>query len=250
MGRLDGKVALVTGASRGIGEAIARRFVIEGAQVVNASTSEPAYDVVGIHFEHLDVRDPDQAKRVVDRVIERYDRLDILVNCAGIEIEKPVTATTLQEWDDVMAVNARGVFLMCKFGIEHLARTKGVIINIASINAHWAEPDLAVYSASKAAVLQLTKCMALDHASQGIRSVAICPGYVRTDMLEQYFTAQPEPAVSRAALERRHPLGRIGEPAEIAAMAAFLASDEASFISGHGYTVDGALTSGRTHPWG
>jgi NAD(P)-dependent dehydrogenase (short-subunit alcohol dehydrogenase family) len=148
-----------------------------------------------------------------------------------------------------MSVNVRGVFLMCKFAMEHLERTRGVIINMASVNAYWAEPDLAVYSASKAAVLQLTRCIALDHAAAGVRSVAICPGYVRTEMLEHYYRSQPDPQAVRGALTSRHPLRRLCEPDEVASLASWLASDEAGFASGQPYILDGALTTGRSFTW-
>ncbi|HEY7249871.1 MAG TPA: SDR family oxidoreductase, partial [Methylomirabilota bacterium] len=155
-------MALVTGASRGIGESIARRLASDGAHVINASIIDPTYsDVPSITFEQLDVTAPEAVREVIGRVASDHGRLDILVNNAGVEVEKSVPSTSVDEWDHVMSVNVRGVFLTCKFALEHLERTRGVIINMASVNAYWAEPDLAVYSASKAAVLQLTRCIAL-----------------------------------------------------------------------------------------
>ena len=250
MTRLAGKVALVTGASRGIGESIARRLASDGAHVVNASIIDPTYpDVPSITFEHLDVTSPEAVRQVIGRVAGDLGRLDILVNNAGVEVEKSVPDTSVDEWDHVMAVNVRGVFLTCKFAMEHLERTRGVIINMASVNAYWAEPDLAAYSASKAAVLQLTRCIALDHAAAGVRSVAICPGYVRTQMLEHYYQSQPDPQAVRDALTSRHPLRRLCEPDEVASLASWLASDEAGFASGQPYILDGALTTGRSFTW-
>ena len=248
--RLAGKVALVTGASRGIGESIARRLASDGAHVVNASIIDLTYpDVPSITFEHLDVTSPEAAREVIGRVAGDHGRLDILVNNAGVEVEKSVPDTGVDEWDHVMSVNVRGVFLMCKFAMEHLERTRGVIINMASVNAYWAEPDLAAYSASKAAVLQLTRCIALDHAAAGVRSVAICPGYVRTEMLEHYYQSQPDPQAVRDALTSRHPLRRLCEPDEVASLASWLASGEAGFASGQPYILDGALTTGRSFNW-
>ncbi|WP_182358462.1 SDR family NAD(P)-dependent oxidoreductase [Tomitella gaofuii] len=249
--RLAGKIALVTGASRGIGEAIARRLADDGATVVNASIIEPTYDDrPDIAFEHIDVTSPESVESVVASIVERHGRLDIVVNNAGTEVEKSVPETTEKEWDLVMDVNVKGVFLVSKAAIPHLIETRGVIVNQASINAYWAEPDLAVYSASKAAVLQLTRCMALDHGRDGLRAVAICPGYVRTDMTEQYFDSQSDPAAVRAGMTGKMPLdNRLAEPSDVASMAAFLCSDDASYLSGQAYVVDGALSSGRPFEW-
>jgi NAD(P)-dependent dehydrogenase (short-subunit alcohol dehydrogenase family) len=248
--RLDGKVALVTGASRGIGAAIARRFAAEGARVVNASDMDPLQEHAGIEFARLDVTVAEEVERVIGGTVARHGRLDVLVNNAGVEIEASVEHTSPDDWDRVMAVNVRGVFLCSKYAIGALRAARGVIINQASINAFWAEPQLAVYSASKAAVLQLTRCMALDHAGDGIRCCAICPGYVRTEMLEHFFDHQPDPAAARSLLASKHPLGRICEPDEIAGLAAWLASDEAAFASGQPFILDGALSAGRVFDWG
>ena len=247
--RLAGKAALVTGASRGIGAAIAQRFVAEGARVVNASVIEPVYDDTAVVSIIGDVSDPDDAKRLVDEAAERLGKLDILVNNAGIELEATIEHTSPDEWDRVMAVNAKGPFLCSKFALPHLRRTRGVIVNTASVDALWGEPELAVYCASKGAVLALTRCLALDHAGDGIRAVAICPGYVRTELLEQFYDNQPDPEAARASLSQKHPLGRICEPAEVASLATWLASDEAAFVSGQPYVIDGALTAGRTFGW-
>jgi NAD(P)-dependent dehydrogenase (short-subunit alcohol dehydrogenase family) len=248
-GRLAGKAALVTGASRGIGAAIARRFAAEGAGVVNASLIEPVYDDPAVTSIIADVGDPADAARLVAEAVERLGKLDILVNNAGMELEATIEHTTPEEWDRVMTVNAKGPFLCSKFALPHLRRTRGVIVNTASVDSFWGEPELAAYCASKGAVLALTRCLALDHARDGIRAVAICPGYVRTDLLEQFYENQPDPEAARASLSQKHPLGRICEPDEVASLATWLASDEAAFVSGQPYVIDGALTAGRTFGW-
>ncbi|HET8822240.1 MAG TPA: glucose 1-dehydrogenase [Thermoleophilaceae bacterium] len=248
-GRLADKAALVTGASRGIGAAIAQRFAAEGARVVNASLIEPVYDAPAVTSIIGDVSDPEGAQHIVDEAADRLGKLDILVNNAGIELEATIEHTSPDEWDRIMAVNAKGPFLCSRFALPHLRRTRGVIVNTASVDAFWGEPELAAYCASKGAVLALTRCLALDHAKDGIRAVAICPGYVRTDLLEQFYDNQPDPEAARASLTRKHPLGRICEPAEVASLATWLASDEAAFVSGQPYVIDGALTAGRTFGW-
>jgi NAD(P)-dependent dehydrogenase (short-subunit alcohol dehydrogenase family) len=248
-GRLAGKAALVTGASRGIGAAIAQRFAAEGSSVLNASLIEPVYDDPAVISIVGDVSDPEGAQRIIDEAVDRLGKLDILVNNAGIELEATIEHTSPDAWDRIMAVNAKGPFLCSKFALPHLRRTSGVIVNTASVDAFWGEPELAAYCASKGAVLALTRCLALDHAEDGIRAVAICPGYVRTELLEQFYDNQPDPEAARASLTQKHPLGRICEPAEVASLATWLASDEAAFVSGQPYVIDGALTAGRTFGW-
>ena len=240
---LAGKVAIVTGASRGIGLAIATRFRREGATVVTASRT-PAPDADDLHTA-VDVTDPVRVEALVSGAVERLGRLDILVNNAAVEHEATVEETTLEDWDHVMAVNAGGVFLCTKFAIPHLRRTRGVIVNIASIDGLWAEPGLGAYCASKGAVVSLTRATAIDHGPDGIRCTCICPSYVRSEMLEQFWAAQRDPDEARREADRMHPLGRISEPEEVASLATWLVSDEASFVSGHPFLIDGGLLAGR-----
>jgi NAD(P)-dependent dehydrogenase (short-subunit alcohol dehydrogenase family) len=141
-GRLAGRAAVVTGASRGIGAAIARRFAAEGAAVLNASLIEPVYEEPAVDSIIADVGDPDGARRLVDEAAERLGKLDILVNNAGVELEATIEHTSSEEWDRVMTVNAKGPFLCSKFALPHLRRTRGVIVNIASVDAFWGEPEL------------------------------------------------------------------------------------------------------------
>lgn len=172
-----------------------------------------------------------------------------LVNNAAIEHEGNVEHTTVEAWDRVMAVNLRGPFLAIKHAIPHMRRGGGgTIVNIASIDAVWAEPELCAYCASKGGLLALTRSVAIDHGAEGIRCVAICPSYVRTEMLEQFYEAQPDPVAARREATAMHPLRRISEPNEVAAMTAWLASDEAAFAKGQHFILDGGLTAGRVRP--
>ena len=238
------KVALVTGASRGIGAAIADRFAREGARVVGVSRTSFESDP-DIDFVQADVSRPGDVERLMDDVVERHGRLDVVVNNAAIEHEGTVVETSPEEWDHVMAVNLRSVFLCAKYGIPYLSRTQGTIINVASVDGLWAEPSLAAYCAAKGGVIALTRAIAIDHGRDGVRCMCICPSYVKTDMLEQFYDAQPDPDAARAGAAALHPLGRISTPEEVAALAVWLSSDEASFATGQAYVLDGGLTAGR-----
>jgi NAD(P)-dependent dehydrogenase (short-subunit alcohol dehydrogenase family) len=238
------KVALVTGASRGIGAAIADRFARDGIQVVGVSRT-PFESDLDIECARADVSSPADVEEVVQNLVQRHGRLDVVVNNAATEHEGTVVDTSPEEWDRVMAVNLRSVFLCAKYAIPHLSRTHGVIINVASVDGLWAEPSLAAYCAAKGGVIALTRAIAIDHGPEGVRCMCICPSYVATDMLEQYYDAQPDPAAARAGAAALHPLGRISTPAEVAALAAWLSSDDASFATGQAYVLDGGLTAGR-----
>jgi NAD(P)-dependent dehydrogenase (short-subunit alcohol dehydrogenase family) len=238
------KVALVTGASRGIGAAIADRFAQEGVRVVGVSRT-PFESDRGIECAPADVSSPAEVEQLVQNVVQRHGRLDVVVNNAAIEHEGTVVETSPEDWDHVMAVNLRSVFLCAKYAIPHLSRTKGVIVNVASVDGLWAEPSLAAYCAAKGGVIALTRAIAIDHGRDGIRCMCICPSYVATDMLEQFYDAQPDPAAARAGAAGLHPLGRVSTPAEVASLAVWLSSDDASFATGQAYVLDGGLTAGR-----
>jgi NAD(P)-dependent dehydrogenase (short-subunit alcohol dehydrogenase family) len=238
------RVALVTGASRGIGAAIAERFAQEGVRVVCVSRT-PFESDLDIELARADVSIPAEVEQLVDEVVRRHGRLDVVVNNAAIEHEGTVVDTSPEEWDRVMAVNLRSVYLCAKYSIPHLTRTQGVIVNVASVDGLWAEPSLAAYCAAKGGVIALTRAIAIDHGRDGIRCMCICPSYVATDMLEQFYDAQPDPAAARAGAAALHPLGRISTPAEVAALAVWLSSEEASFATGQAYVLDGGLTAGR-----
>jgi NAD(P)-dependent dehydrogenase (short-subunit alcohol dehydrogenase family) len=243
---LRGKVAIVTGGSRGIGRAIVERFVRDGASVVDASRS-PAEDA-GDRVLPIatDVAEPGDVERLIEEATRRLGGIDVLVNNAALELEGTIEETDADEWDRLMRVNLRGPFLCAKHALPALRERRGAIINIASVDGHWAEPGLAAYCASKGGLLALTRAIAVDHGHEGIRCTAICPSYVRTDMLEQFFDAQPDPARARAEAAALHALDRVCDPEEVAALAAWLASDEATFASGQAFVLDGGLTAGRT----
>jgi len=243
--KLAGKVAVVTGASRGIGRAIALAYAAEGARVVTGSrTAGLAGDPVT--YVPTDVADPEQARGLIESAVEQHGGLDVLVNNAAVEHEATAEDTTPEDWDRVLAVNLKGVFLCAKYAIPHLRRRGGgSIVNIASVDGLWAEPGLAAYCASKGGVIALTRSIAVDFGSAGIRCTCICPSYVETEMLEQYYAAQPDPDGVRAQASRLHPVGRTSSPDEVASLAVWLASDEASFANGQPFVLDGGLTAGR-----
>lgn len=244
--RLAGKRALVTGGSRGIGRAIVAAFAEHGARVVATGRGESCDDLPeSAAYLRADSADGEQVANAVAHTAETLGGIDVLVNNAGVELEKPLEATGESEWDWVMAVNLKAVYLYCRAAIPHLrAAGGGAIINLGSISATLADPGLAAYNTSKAAVLGLTRSIAVEHGADRIRCNAICPGWIDTDMLAQTFAQARDPNKARAAIGRRHPLGRLGAPDDIAALALWLASDESSFASGQTFTVDGGLSAG------
>ena len=241
MKRLAGKNAIITGAARGIGAAIAKAFRDEGAEVVLTDIDdiegEAAAKAIGARYHHLDVSSETAWARLADIA----STLDILVNNAGLQVEKTVTDSSDADWDAVMGVNARGVFNCCRAFLPQMTKG-GVIINIGSISGSVADPSMALYNASKAFVHGLTRSIAVDHGPR-IRCNAICPGWINTGMLEAGFDLAKDPSAARNDAIARHPVGRVGQPEDIAAMAVWLASDEAAFASGQLFTLDGGMTA-------
>ena len=242
MTRLADKTALVTGGRQGIGRAIIERFEAEGARVMTCGRgARPAELSAEILWETCDVTERSDVDALTDRVVETFGELDILVNNAGLQIEKTVVDTTDADWDALMGVNAKGVFLLCRDCIPIMS-AGGSIINIGSISASTADPGLALYNASKAFVQGLTRSIAVDHGP-AIRCNAISPGWIMTDMAAAAFAVADNPAAAERDALARHPAGRFGTPADVAAMAVWLASDEAEFATGQCYTLDGGLTA-------
>ena len=234
---------VVTGASSGIGEAIARRFVADGWSVLTGSRSAP--DLDGAEWLRTDVAEPAGADALVAAAVEQFGSLDVVVNNAGVQVEKTVADTTDEEFDHVIDVNVRGVFNMCRAGVRQMAGQPdgGVIINIGSVAATHADAGMAVYNASKGAVEALTRAVAVDHGHQGIRCVAVSPGWIATALADAVFDLEADPDAARQAAIGRHPVGRLGTPDDVAEVVAWLAGPAARFISGSVFTVDGGLTA-------
>ncbi len=242
MNRLAGKSALVTGGRQGIGRGIVERFLNEGARVMTCGRGDRPADLTeAVLWETCDVSKRADVDRLTDRVVAEFGELHILVNNAGVQIEKTVVETTDADWDALMGVNAKGVFLLCRDCIPIMA-AGGSIINIGSISATSADPGLALYNASKAFVQGLTRSIAADHGP-AIRCNAIAPGWIMTGMADAAFAVAKDPEAAKADALARHPAGRFGAPADIASLAVWLASDESSFATGQCFTVDGGLTA-------
>ena len=247
--RLANKVAIITGAGSGIGRAAVLLFAREGAAVVAGVHREEqiaplerdaqglAGLVVGVR---ADVSDEDDVKALVCTAIDSYGGLDILFNNAGIEVVGSVTEVSTEDWQRVIDVNLRGIFFGCKHAVpEMLKRGGGSIVNNASINGIRGNTRLAAYSASKGGAVAITRAMAIDYASRNIRVNCLCPASIDTPMARRHFEKDPEPEKRRQQIVDKHPMGRIGTAEEVAYAALFLASNEASFITGVALPIDG-----------
>ncbi len=244
MGRLQGKVALVTGATSGIGAACARRFSEEGARVAGVDLAQPTSPTPLEHFAELDVRDEGAVAAAVDGVVERFGRLDVLLNAAGVSGAGVAHDLDVAEWDRVVDINLKGSFLTAKHALRHmLGQRSGSIIHVASVEGIEAVNAQLAYNVSKAGVIIMTRNMALDYGPFGIRVNCLCPGAIDTPMTRVLDT--PELRAIRDELRSFHALDRFGTPEEVAAAAVFLASDEASFVTGTPLIVDGGFTAGR-----
>ncbi|MBP9183017.1 MAG: SDR family oxidoreductase [Fuscovulum sp.] len=235
MSRFEGKVALVTGGRMGIGLAIAEKLRADGARVFTAQRGQDAT------FEGIeaDLADPAAPAEVVNEIIARAGRLDILVNNAGFMQEARAEDMALADWNRMIAVNLTAPFLLIKAALPHLRATRGAIVNIGSIEGIGCNAMHAAYSATKAGLHGLTRAIAVDHGAEGIRCNAVAPGWIDTDLSEVYIDSMPDPAQFRANIGRIHPVGRTGKTQDVAALVAWLASDEAAFVAGQVVTIDG-----------
>ena len=222
------------------------RFLTEGASVVAVARKPPGVLPKDNHLLFLaaDVSLSADVTRVFDHCMARFGGLDILVNNAGIQLEKTIEETSEEEWDQLIAVNLKSVFLCARAALAPMRRRGGgSIVNIGSYDGFVADPGLAAYCASKGGVHALSRAIAVDHGRDGIRCNAICPGWIETEMAERYIVSLPDPTAVRAGLSAIHPLGRTGKPADIANLAIWLASDESGFVTGQQFVVDGGLTA-------
>ena len=253
--KLQGKVAVITGGTDGIGKAIAITFAKEGAKVMMVGRDEKkgqnALEEVRRFGEATyfkgDVSDSPQVRKLVEVTIQKYGRIDILINNAAVCPPGDVVTTSEETWDQVIDVNMKGVFLCCKYVIPYMQKTGGgAIVNIGSINSFMAMENEAAYDASKGGVLMLTRAMALDFAKAKIRVNCICPGAIETPMLKASLDTSPDPKAARQSLTAKHPLRRTGTPEEVAQAALFLATDASSFVTGAVIPVDGGILAGWT----
>ncbi len=242
MKRLEGKTALITGGRQGIGRAIVDRFVAESATVMTCGRGRRPRELPPeILWQTADMSDIKQVQALADKATEAFGELSVLVNNAGIQLEKTIVDTSDEDWDQLMGVNAKGVFLACRACIPIMSDGAS-IINIGSIAALTADPGLGLYNASKAFVEGLTRSIAVDHGPQ-VRCNAINPGWIMTAMADAAFALANDPQAAKIDALARHPAGRFGKPEDIASLAVWLASDEAAFATGQCYTLDGGLTA-------
>lgn len=251
--KLQDRVAVITGAGSGIGQAMALQFAREGARILAADINgDAAQQTVGMVTDAggtcqsypVDVTQPEQVRAMIDQALATYGQLDILCNNAGIGSTTDVVDCEPEDWDRVMTVNVKSVFLGCKYAVPHMVQQqRGVIINTASVAGMVGIVKRAAYCASKGAVIALTRQVAVEYVKQGIRVNCLCPGTVDSPWVERLLAQADDRVAARQALEARQPMGRLGTPEEVAAAALYLASDDAAFITGTGLVLDGGWTA-------
>jgi len=246
MGQLNDKIALVTGGGRGIGRGIVQRFLEEGAKVVITQRSPLDDELVmnpNIAFKQADLSDTSRLPLIVDFVADRFGGLDILVNNAGIMFEQNLEEMQAEEWRAMMAVNLDAPVFLSKYALPEMKkRGGGSIVNIGSIEGIGSNPLHTAYCTSKAAIHGLTRALAVDLGQYSICCNAIAPGWIRSDLSEDYINSQNDPIAAKKALIKMHPIGRTGEPSDIGDLAVFLSGSKAGFITGQVFVVDGGRT--------
>jgi meso-butanediol dehydrogenase/(S,S)-butanediol dehydrogenase/diacetyl reductase len=235
MRRFKGKVALVTGGRSGIGHAIAERLRDEGARVFTAQRlASPDFESIEADFSNAEA-----PAQVIESLVAKAGKLDILVNNAGMMVEARVEDMDLDGWERTLRVNLTAPFLLIKASLPYLRQSRGAVVNVGSIEGLGSNPQHAAYCASKAGLHGLTRAVAVDHGSEGIRCNAVAPGWIDTDLNLDFIESMPDPVAFRRDIGRIHPIGRTGKAGEVAALVAFLAAEESGFITGQVYTVDG-----------
>jgi len=245
---MQGKVCIITGASSGIGRAVAQLFAENGANVIALGRNEKELKILRdevqtengtLKIQLADVLEATQIEKVVNDSVETFGQIDVLVNAAGIILNGSIENTPLEDWDKMMNINLRAVFCLTQKCVPHLEKTKGNIVNVSSVAGLRAFPNVLAYCVSKAAIDQFTRCSALELAPKGIRVNAVNPGVVVTDLHKRGGMAETDYETFLENSKKTHPIGRVGNPSEIADLIFYLASEKASWITGATYEIDG-----------
>jgi len=242
MGALDGKTAVITGGGQGIGLGISEALIDAGAKILVAQRNPPPENI-DAHWIEADLAQPQSYAAIADAAAKHWDKVDILVNNAGIMFETSLTALEFEDWNRMITVNLTAPIFLAQALLPMLRDGGGSIVNIGSIEGLGANPGHIAYCATKGGVHALTKAMAVDLGSDGIRVNAIAPGWIRSELSDNYINTQADPDAAWEGLHRMHPAGRVGEPADVGQLAAYLASDASAFITGQVIVIDGGRTS-------
>ena len=251
--KLKDRVAIVTGSSKGIGEGIAREFSREGAKVVIVCRNEQEGTAMAKKlgssegraiFVRTDVTDTQSIQRLIDETVKAFGRIDILVNNAGYHLSKSIEDTSEEEWDFILKTNLYSTFRCSKYALPYLKETQGSIIHISSMVGLVGQPNAGAYAATKGGQIAMTRNMAIDLAPYHIRVNAICPGWIQTPLVDDWFSQQEDEEAARKYIFAAHPIGRIGTIEDCGKAAVYLASDDASFVTGITLNLDGGITLG------